>query len=539
MQHPVTPHRFLRLKYLKPLKPMKPLKRLVQVCLLGVATCCLPLAQAETAAVPNAIPNATPTAINGLPNLGDSSEMTPAAERQLGDRIAKEMFRDPDYVDDPVLTDYVQGIWQALLAAARQRGELTAQLDQAFAWDILLVRDRSVNAFALPGGYFGLHLGLLAVVSSRDELAAVLAHELSHVTQRHIARNLSRQAAQAPWVMGALILGMLAASKDPGAAQATIVGTQAAAAQNQLNYSRDMEREADRIGLAVETQAGFAPQGFVSMFEKLQHSSRLNDTGGFPYLRSHPVNTERIADMQSRIQQGSAAVPPKGSTLVPVMIAAHARVLSHSGVDALRQWELEASASHLAGRPEAAQIAALYGASFAALRQRNFAQLNPWMATLGQRTRNDAEAARLVRLLAIDIALAQGDTNSTNSAVELAKGLQDNSRASLLARAQTDSLAGRHEAAAQSLQNWLAGHPRDAGVWQQLATIHTAMGRHVAAVRDEAEAHGAQLDYAGALARFKAAQDLARNSQTAADRIEAAIVETRTRQIEALLRGEE
>ena len=513
MQHPA------------PIHPSVRLKRLAQFSLLGLASCCLPLGQAETAAVPNAI--------SGLPNLGDSSEMTPTAERQLGDRIAKEMYRDPDYVDDPVLTDYVQGIWQALLAAARQRGELTAQLDQAFAWDILLGRDRSVNAFALPGGYFGLHLGLLAVVSSRDELAAVLAHELSHVTQRHIARNLSRQAAQAPWVMGALILGMLAASKDPGAAQATIVGTQAAAAQNQLNYSRDMEREADRIGLAVETQAGFAPQGFVSMFEKLQHSSRLNDTGGFPYLRSHPVNTERIADMQSRIQQGSAAVPPKGSTLVPVMIAVRARVLSNSGVDALRQWELEASASHLADRPEAAQIAALYGASFAALRQRNFAQLNPWMGTLSQRTRNDAEAARLVRLLAIDIALAQGDTNS---AVELAKSLQDNSRASLLARAQTDSLAGRHEAAAQSLQNWLAGHPRDAGVWQQLAAVHTAMGRHVAAVRDEAEASVAQLDYAGALARFKAAQDLGRNSQTAADRIEATIVETRSRQLQALLR---
>ena len=516
MQHPATSY-FVRLK------------RLAQASLLGVATCGLPLGQAETAAAPNAIPNA----ISGLPNLGDSSDMTPAAERHLGDRIAKEMYRDPDYIDDPVLTDYVQGIWQALLAAARQRGELTAQLDQAFAWDILLGRDRSVNAFAVPGGYFGLHLGLLAIVSSRDELASVLAHELSHVTQRHIARSLSRQAAQAPWVMGGLILGMLAASKDPGAAQAAIVGTQAAAAQNQLNYSRDMEREADRIGFAVETQAGFAPQGFVSMFGKLQQSSRLNDSGSFPYLRSHPVTTERIADMQSRIQQTSAASQHKGSMAVSAMVAARARVLSNSGVDALRQWEQDIAPAHLARLSEVAQIGSLYGASFAALKQRNFAPLKALMNSLGQRTQNDAEAARLVRLLAIDIALAQGDAIS---AVELAKGLQDNSRASLLARAQTDSLAGRQEAAAQSLQSWLAEHPRDAGVWQQLAAIHAAMGRSVAAVRDEAEANVAQLDYAGALGRFKAAQDLGRNSQTAADRIEAAIVETRTRQIEALLR---
>ncbi|MCX8520929.1 MAG: M48 family metalloprotease [Rhodoferax sp.] len=525
MQHPAHPHPFVYLK------------RLAQGSLLGLASCCLPLGQAQSAAelntTPNATPNASPNATSTLPNLGDSSDLTPAAERQLGDRIAKEMYRDPDYIDDPVLTDYVQGIWQALLAAARQRGELTAQLDQAFAWDILMGRDRSVNAFALPGGYFGLHLGLLAIVSSKDELASVLAHELSHVTQRHIARSLSRQTAQAPWVMGALILGLLAASKNPGAAQATIVGTQAAAMQNQLNYSRDMEREADRIGFAVETQAGFAPQGFVSMFEKLQHANRLNDTSGFPYLRSHPVNTERIADMQSRIQQSNPALRPKGSEVEPLMMAARARVLSNPGVDALRQWEQEASPSHLARLPEAAQVGALYGAAFAALKQRNFTQLKPLLGKLNQYTRNDAEAARLVRLLAIDTALVQGDAIS---ATELAKGLQDKRRASLLARAQTDSLAGRQEAAAQSLQSWLAEHPRDAGVWQQLAAIHTAMGRSVAAVRDEAEAHVAQLDYAGALARFRAAQDLGRNSPAAIDRIEASIIDTRTRQMEALLR---
>ena len=131
-------------------------------------------------------------------------------------------------------------------------------------------RDRSVNAFALPGGYLGLHLGLIAVVSSRDELASVLAHELSHVTQRHISRLTTKQNAQTPWVIGAMILGALAASKSPDAANALIAGGQAVAMQNQLNFSRDMEREADRVGFGVMSDAGFAPQGFASMFDKLQ-----------------------------------------------------------------------------------------------------------------------------------------------------------------------------------------------------------------------------------------------------------------------------
>ena len=127
-----------------------------------------------------------------LPAMGDGGDLTTGAERKLGERIARELYRDPDYIDDPILVEYVQGIWQPLLAAARARGELTSELGDRFAWQVLLGKDRSVNAFALPGGWLGLHLGLVSVTTSRDELASVLAHELSHVTQRHISRMKPR-----------------------------------------------------------------------------------------------------------------------------------------------------------------------------------------------------------------------------------------------------------------------------------------------------------------------------------------------------------
>ena len=114
------------------------------------------------------------------------------------------------------------------------------------------MRDRSVNAFALPGGYVGVHLGLIAMTGTRDELASVLAHELSHVTQRHIARGIANSKRQSLIGLAAMILGVLAASRAGSAdgANAAIVGGQAAAIQGQLNFSRDMEREADRIGFA-------------------------------------------------------------------------------------------------------------------------------------------------------------------------------------------------------------------------------------------------------------------------------------------------
>lgn len=112
-----------------------------------------------------------------------------------------------------------------------------------------------------------------------------------------------------PIMIASMVLGALAASKSPDAANALIVGGQAATIQNQLGFSRDMEREADRIGYTLLEPAGFAPQGAVSMFEKLQHASRLNDNGSWPYLRTHPLTTERIADMHSRVPQGRTSRP--------------------------------------------------------------------------------------------------------------------------------------------------------------------------------------------------------------------------------------
>lgn len=471
--------------------------------------------------------------VTPLPNLGDGNDMTPAAERRIGDRIARELYRDPDYIDDPVITDYVQGIWQPLLVASRQRGELLPQLDELFAWEILMGRDRTVNAFALPGGYFGLHLGLVGIVTSRDELASVLAHELSHVTQRHISRSMSRQASQAPWLMGAMILGILAASKDPAAAQATIVGGQAAAVQSQLNYSRDMEREADRIGFTVQTQAGFAPQGFVSMFEKLQQSSRLNDAGGFPYLRTHPLTTERIADMQSRVRQSDKAEATQVTTLEHAMVAARARLLSDPSVDALRIWGEGAQPVNLAKLSAPAQVGSLYGATLAALKLRDFALAHASLKRLQQRTVADVRATHLTQLLALEIALVQEDVAA---AVALAQTLTDTSRASQLLRAHVATLSGHGEEAAQNLQTWLADHPRDAQAWQLLAAADAAIGRPVASVRAEGEVHVAQMDFSTALTLFKAAQDLARKSTLQVDHIDASIVDTRARQMESTLR---
>ena len=473
-----------------------------------------------------------------LPTLGDGSDLTTSEERRLGDRIVRELYRDPDYVDDPVVQEYVQRIFLALVKAAKARGELSPELDERYAWEILLARDRTVNAFALPGGYFGVHLGLIGVVATQDELASVLAHELSHVTQRHISRLIAQQNKQTPLLLGAMILGALAASKNPGATQALVVGGQALAMQNQLNFSRDMEREADRIGYGLMAPAGFAPQGFVSMFDKLQQANRLNDNGSWPYLRSHPLTTERMADMHSRMPPGGAATAAPVPTLEHAMISARARVLANPGVDTLRQWVAEPQGTGFASQPPARRAAVLYAAALGSSQLRDAGGARATARKLDDLVRDDPAGHRLARLLAAEIALAAGDASAALGALSPpdGAGAQASSRPELVLRAQALLRAGRGAEAAGPLQSWLALHPRDAALWQLLASTWQAQGQPLRAVRAEAEAQAARYDYAAAVDRFKAGQDLARRGGPEVDHIEASIIDTRLRAVQSLLR---
>ncbi|AMM24851.1 M48 family metalloprotease [Variovorax sp. PAMC 28711] len=496
----------------------------------------------------------TPTAARAqlLPGLGDGGEMTASAERRLGDQIARELYRDTDYIDDPVIVEYTQEIWQKLLAAARVRGDLTPELDERFAWQVLLGRDSSINAFALPGGYLGLHLGLIAVIGSRDELATVLGHELSHVTQRHIARMMDRNAKNTPLMLAAMVLGLLAAakSKSGDAGQAVLMGSQAYAMQSQLSFSRDMEREADRVGFGVMTQAGYDPRGAASMFEKLQYAARLNDNSSYPYLRSHPMNTERIADMQGRFQfrntsadanadasvAGTAAAPPVMPLAMDhAMIASRARVLTRPGSDTLRQWVEAGSSGEAAKAPPAPQAGMLYAAALSASALRDFKAARALVERLTARTANDPAASRLARLLSAEIELAAGNPAKAASLLNL----KAKDRPEMLLATQAAIATGNAAPMRAPLRDWTATHPRDATAWRALGSVYGAEGDPVQAIAADAEANVAILDYPGARDRYKAAQELSRKLSAEGkpvDHYAASIIDTRARAIDGLVR---
>lgn len=481
----------------------------------------------------------------GLPALGDGESISLSAERQLGDRIARELYRDPDFQEDPVLDEYIQQLWAPLVKAAVTRGELSPELQERFAWRILLGRDRSVNAFALPGGYLGVHLGLIAVVSSHDELASVLAHELSHVTQRHIARNMSDQAKMTPWVIGSMILGALAASKSAQGAQALIVGGQAAAVQSQLSYSRDMEREADRVGFGILVDAGYDPKGFVGMFDKLQQAAGLNDSGAFPYLRSHPLTTERLADMQAR-QQLNASTAKAPTDMAQAMLAARARVLSQNSPDALKAWTEDAEKA--TGTAAAPKAAALYAATLAHLHMRNMTAANrtlkalsQWVATSPHASPTALTAQRLLRLLSAEVAFKQERFDAVLTSLIPNPSHPALQRPELMAVAQALLRLPQHpmqQDTTRQLRNLVQQAPNDAQAWQSMAGLLSLQGQALAALRAEGEAQIARLDWSGAIDRLRAAQDLARQGGLqAGDHIEASIVDTRLRYAQDRLRA--
>jgi predicted Zn-dependent protease len=490
------------------------------------------------------------------PSFGDDGDLSLDAERRMGNVAAKQILRDPDYIDDPLLMSYVDGIWFRLIDAARQRGDITPEMDQQFAWRVMMGKDHSVNAFALPGGYFGLHLGLLGLVDTQDELASVLAHELTHVTQRHISCSISKQEKQTPLLLASMVLGVLAAKNNANVANAVIAGSQAVQIQSQLNYSRDMEREADRIGFNLLQTAGFEPQGFVAMFKLLQQSARLSDSGSYPYLRTHPLNTERIGDMDARMQNLQTTSNPSASIdikadkdMVHKMMAARARVLSEPGVDTLRLW---ANANPTTGstgttaNTTRARIAAVhYAAVLSHMKLKDFARARVSVGKLRAVVGAHIISNYYANLLEMELALAAGDKATMQKMVDLwsttspASSLtQSKNRAELFLISQAHIVNNEADKASSALRAWVASHPQDALAWQLLSKAYAAQKQTIRAIRADAEGQVSLLDYAAALDRFRAAQEMVKSFASAQDRdfIEESIVDVRTRQVQELLK---
>ena len=228
-----------------------------------------------------------------LPNLGDSTGRiySPSQDRALGTAFMRQLRQQDAILDDPEATRYLTSLGHRLTVHSENPG---------FGFSFFLVNDRSINAFAGPAGHIGVNTGLFIAAQSESELAAVLAHEIAHVTQRHLARAFEASDKLSIPTAAALIAGILIGTRSGQAGAATITAATAASMQSQINFTRANEEEADRVGIQTLADAGFDPNSMASFFERLQKNSRLYGDSLPEFLSTHPVTTNRIAEAENR-----------------------------------------------------------------------------------------------------------------------------------------------------------------------------------------------------------------------------------------------
>ncbi len=441
--------------------PQLPIARFSTRCVAGLLAAALafapPLAHAQ---------------VDNLPRLGDAGadELSPAMERRIGESIVGEMQRRGMIHDDAELTDYLNRFAAALTATAPASGH---------SFEFFLVRDTSLNAFALPGGFIGVHTGLVVAAQSESELASVLGHEIGHVTQRHIARMLARERQASVMMLAAMVLAALAAGSNPQAAGGLASLGSTMAQQQMLGFSRDAEREADRVGLEMLRQGGFDANGMVSFLSRLQSSGRLYESGAPEYLRTHPITAGRIADIQSRVSESRYRQRPDS---VEFRLArAKLRALADTGIDGLAE-----AASYFERQ----------------LRERTIDETAGWfgLATV-EAARRDAPAARkaiaelrrrvsghvFVDRLAAQVELDAGNTRAALEQLDAATARHPSSRALMHLRARALIVDRRPAAAVSYLEQSLNLYRNDAQLWGMLAEAQGALDRPALAHRAAAE----------------------------------------------------
>ncbi len=231
---------------------------------------------------------------NNLPDLGDVSQtvLTPLQEQAIAEQILRDVAVSDDVVKDIEINAYLQALGMRLVSSSP---------DNQLKFNFFVVQDNSINAFAMPGGVVGVHTGLILASNSESELASVLGHEIGHVTQHHLARMLAGQKGDTFKNIAGMALAILVARANPQLAGGAMTTASAIGVQSQLDYTREHEREADRIGLQILDSGGFDVRAMPVFFTTLQRGTRFAEGGAPSFLRTHPLTSERIADVDNRV----------------------------------------------------------------------------------------------------------------------------------------------------------------------------------------------------------------------------------------------
>jgi predicted Zn-dependent protease len=425
-----------------------------------------------------------------LPDLGDASgsELSLQTERKIGESIVRDIrFRDTTYLDDAEVTEYLN-----LLGSRLSNASPPPHRD----FELFAIRDTSINAFALPGGFIGVHTGLISATDNESELASVLGHEMAHVTQRHIARQIGIQKQMQMPMMIAMAAAILMARSRPDLASGATVAAQGSAIQTQLSFSRDFERESDRIGFQTLSAAGFDVRAMGTFFEKLQRYSRIMDSGNVPgYLRSHPVTSERITDAQSRAE--GMPYRQRSDPLDYHLVRAKVRAEAADVHEAVKTFSDAVNDRRYANEP-----GARYGLAVALLRAKEPKRAEAEVARL----RASGVESPLVDTLAARVRVALGDQAGALAILKAAQARFPHRRSILYALLGTLQEQGRYGDVLAALAEPLRLYSRDPRLHEARARAYAGLGKRLLQHQAQAEFYILQGSLPAAIEQLQFAQ---------------------------------
>ncbi|KGY06889.1 tetratricopeptide repeat protein [Vibrio sinaloensis] len=427
-----------------------------------------------------------------LPDIGTTASSTLTIDQELiyGDAYMRMLRSSQPIVNDPVLNEYVSNLGHRLVANAD---------DVKTPFTFFMIRDRNINAFAFFGGYIALHSGLFLHAQSESELASVVAHEIAHVTQRHLARSMEDQARRSPATLAALAGSLLLAIASPQAGMAAITATTAGSMQGTINYTRSNEKEADRFGIATLAKAGFEPKAMPRFFGRLADEYRYASTPP-PMLLTHPLPEDRITDSRARAQNypEPRVQPSLDYNLARARIVArYAGIQAKAAQDWFERTEKKADPS--------IKVAFQYGKALVHLDNNELEEADKILQELLSRDRNNHFYLDAMS----DLYIAQKKPELAQSMLEKAMAATPNNAVITINYANVLIKREKNEEAIRVLQRYTHDYPNDVNGWHLLSEANINLGRSDEDLAARAEILALKANWNKAIQYYTQASQLA------------------------------
>ncbi len=452
---------------------------------------------------------------NDLPELGDISQtvLSPLQEQAIAEQILRDVATSDEVLQDVEVTAYLQALGARLVSNSP---------DNQLQFNFFVVKDSSINAFAMPGGVVGVHTGLILAANSESELASVLGHEIGHVTQHHLARMLASQKYDTFKNIAGIALALLVARANPELATGALTTASAVGIQNQLDYTREHEREADRIGLQILDSGGFDVRAMPEFFTTLQRGTRFAEGGAPSFLRTHPLTSERIADVANRVGQMSYKQVPDSIEFQYV----RAKLQANNGAVETNIAVFEQNIRENRYTNEAVEH---YGLAVAYLRKNALLQAEKEIAWL----KKSAPQHAMIENLSARLQVAKNNPQQAAMQYATALKLYPDNRALIYGYADHFLAIKQASSAIKLVKEKQPLYPNDAHLYDVLAKAYTMQNKLLLSYQAQGEAYFRKYDLARAIEQMELAAKASDGDFYQISIVEARLKELRRMQGEA------